>query len=418
MPLFTLPNEILIQIGKELDPWDLDRFIRTNRRLDFLLTPVLHKIAVSSEISPAVGDTVFIWAAGEGYVRLLGSLLAHGSDIQAFNIAGWTALMNAAYKGQVAAVRLLLDKGASMTAQDPAGFGESALHCAAIAGQTEVARVLLEGGADIDAKTVSGATPLHSAVVRSLELSELLLEKGADIDAQNNSGETPLLYAASDEYNGRAQPERDAGDDPEGALEEGDHRGEEQAGEGGEVSGEAIVRILVDKGANVHLMNSLGVTPLHCAAGNGYTEMVKILLENGAEIDAKDSRGCTPLFWAAEGSSRYRYLGNEGRIAVLRLLLEKGADIHAVDCEGKTIRQWGSTGNVLFCDLLEEFGQDVQELRECESGPDTSSSDDQEEYEMCAGDWGEHGWSGDSDDNEDDDDDDDDDDDANSWDGD
>lgn len=403
MPLFTLPNEILIQIGKELDPRDLDCFIRTNRRLDFLLTPVLHKIAVDSEITPAMGDTVFIWAAGEGLVRLLGSLLEHGSDIQAFNIAGWTALMNAAYKGQVAAVRLLLDNGATMTAQDPAGFGESALHCAAIAGQTKVARALLQGGADVDAKSVSGATPLHSAVVRSLELSELLLEKGADINAQNNSGETPLLCATSDEYNGKIQPEMHDPDDPDELLE------------GANISGEVMVRMLVDKGANVHLMNLLGATPLHCAAGNGYKGMVEILLENGGEIDAKDSRGCTPLFWAAEGSSSYRYLGNESRIAVLRLLLEKGADIYTEDCEGKTIRQWGSTGNVSFCDLLEEFGQDVQELRECESGPDTCD----EEYESCTGDWIEPGWSEDEDeDDNEDDEDDEDDDDANSWDGD
>lgn len=416
MPLLNLPNEILIQVGKELGPRDLDCLIRTNRHLDFLLTPVLHKLAVHSEVHQV---TVFSWAAGKGHVRLLSSLIDHGSDIHAFSKTGCTALMTATYQGQIDAIRLLLDRGASATAQNPEGRGECALHWAAMLGQTEAARMLLENGADVDAKDVHGDTPLHSAVLFSLELSRLLLENGADVDARNELGETPLLHVIRDGDLDRhetdmceAQPEQDLqAETPEEEVV----AHPKVAGASRGANRLAIARTLLDKGANIHLMNNLGITPLHCAASNGYTGMVKILLKYGADITSRDLRERTPLFSAAEGSYKYRYRGNDGHIAVMRLLLEKGADIHTKDCDGWAIRKWGSSGNVLFCDLLEEMGQDVEELREYESGPDTCDEDDEDIYGIDRDEW-EIDWSEDEDDDNEDDDDDDDE--ANSWDGD
>ena len=58
-----------------------------------------------------------------------------------------------------------------------------------------------------------------------------------------------------------------------------------------------------------------GQTPLSWAAGNGHEAVVKLLLEKGAGLETKDKYGQTPLSWAA---------GN-GHEAVVKLLLEKGA---------------------------------------------------------------------------------------------
>ena len=64
------------------------------------------------------------------------------------------------------------------------------------------------------------------------------------------------------------------------------------------------------------IKDSDGRTPLSWPAWNGHDAVVKLLLEKGAELETKDSDGQTPLSWAAE----------DGHDAVVKLLLEKGAE--------------------------------------------------------------------------------------------
>jgi ankyrin repeat protein len=56
-------------------------------------------------------------------------------------------------------------------------------------------------------------------------------------------------------------------------------------------------------------------TPLLYAAENGHEAVVKLLLEQGAELETKDLDGRTPLSRAVEN----------GHEAVVKLLVEKGA---------------------------------------------------------------------------------------------
>ena len=55
------------------------------------------------------------------------------------------------------------------------------------------------------------------------------------------------------------------------------------------------VKILIEKGANIHRKDNDGWTPLHFASDNGHTETVKILIQKGASIHEKDNNGNTPL---------------------------------------------------------------------------------------------------------------------------
>ena len=58
---------------------------------------------------------------------------------------------------------------------------------------------------------------------------------------------------------------------------------------------EAIVSLLLEKGADVNAKNNDGWTPLHWASENGHEAIVSLLLEKGADVNAKDNDGETPL---------------------------------------------------------------------------------------------------------------------------
>jgi ankyrin repeat protein len=68
----------------------------------------------------------------------------------------------------------------------------------------------------------------------------------------------------------------------------------------------AVFRMLLDAGEDPNRYNPIGghshTTPLHQAAGSGYTEIVRLLVERGARLDIKDILWqATPADWAQYG---------------------------------------------------------------------------------------------------------------------
>jgi ankyrin repeat protein len=70
-----------------------------------------------------------------------------------------------------------------------------------------------------------------------------------------------------------------------------------------------------------------GITPLLFAAGRGHVDVVRLLLERGADIEARNEQGGTALHYALLPSS------NEG---VLDVLLDWGADASRTGLRGVT----------------------------------------------------------------------------------
>lgn len=106
-----------------------------------------------------------------------------------------TPLHVAAYEGNVACVKLLLDRGAGVNAKAEFWKGnsrhpETPLHYAASENNLEVARLLLDRGADVNAKGTFDITPLHVAArAGHLEMCRLLLDCGADVAAWTNAND-------------------------------------------------------------------------------------------------------------------------------------------------------------------------------------------------------------------------------------
>jgi ankyrin repeat protein len=97
----------------------------------------------------------------------------------------------------------------------------------------------------------------------------------------------------------------------------------------------AVVRLLLEGGANVDSDYRLRSTALHHAASNGRLAVCCLLLDWGAKVDPLDKWKNTPLHDAAE----------YGHLSVVKLLVEREADVSLRNEGGWTAsdvaRIWG-----------------------------------------------------------------------------
>jgi uncharacterized protein len=138
------------------------------------------------------GETGLIVALREDSTKVFNVLVnAPSVDLEVRAKNGDNALMIAAYKGNVAAVKALIAKEAEVNKP-----GWTALHYAATVGNDEIVKILLDESAYIDAESPNSTTPLMMAA-RGGHVStvKLLLDEGADATLKNNIGMTALDFA-------------------------------------------------------------------------------------------------------------------------------------------------------------------------------------------------------------------------------
>lgn len=132
------------------------------------------------------GNTLLIISARAGNTRLLEFLLSHRANTLKKNTYGDSALMFAAYRGDLPMVKQLLVAGADINQP-----GWNALHYAAYQGRNEVVKLLLTQGADPNRRAQNGQTALMlAAAYGHAEVVKALLEAKADRsykDPQGNS---------------------------------------------------------------------------------------------------------------------------------------------------------------------------------------------------------------------------------------
>jgi ankyrin repeat protein len=246
-------------------------------------------------------------------------------------------LLQAAYDGNFPTVQTFLANGADVNARNR--YGATSLLLATFKGHTAIIKLLLENGADINAKM---KCPLITLLP-----PRRIPKEGADLDSavRMSEGETALIIAST-----------------EGHTE--------------------IVRLLIEKGADIKAIDTFDRTALIMAAASGWTEIVKILLENGADINAKDDTGDTALMWAVnqpetiklllengadvnakeifQGETALMMATTHGQIEVVKLLLEKGANINEKNFKGGTsLMLAAGRGETEIVELLLERGAEV-----------------------------------------------------------
>jgi uncharacterized protein len=133
-------------------------------------------------------------------------LLANGAQVNAQDIDGQTALVEAIKYGQETIAQLLLDHGANPRLKDR--FGRTPLFMAVDLGQVVMVRLLLESTTVNDDKdhedlvnikeTTHGHTPLHVAASHGYEsIVQLLCDKGADRHLTDKYGTTAVQMATA-----------------------------------------------------------------------------------------------------------------------------------------------------------------------------------------------------------------------------
>uniref|UniRef100_A0A8D3CM51 Oxysterol-binding protein n=1 Tax=Scophthalmus maximus TaxID=52904 RepID=A0A8D3CM51_SCOMX len=198
-----------------------------------------------------------------------------------------------AKRGSCAHIRRLLrsrvdDRDASVdincTSRCPPSAGWTALHMACYFGHRDVVDELLKAGADVNLQNNMGDTALHKAAYTGRKEIVLLL----------------LRYdACANIINGTAQIPKDVTEDDEiitmlEAAERRETRRREEmlleAAREGDVS--TLSKLLSGKEApNIHCRDSVGNTPLHCAAYRGQKLCVMKLLKSGAGPSVKNNNG-------------------------------------------------------------------------------------------------------------------------------
>lgn len=115
-----------------------------------------------------------------------------GADIEA-RLRGNTPLYDAARKGNLEIVYLLIERGADVNA---ICHGETPLLKVVALNNYKFAKALIGKGAKVNvADEHLGNTPLHYAVMKkNSEMIRLLLSNGADMYAENHRGDTPARH--------------------------------------------------------------------------------------------------------------------------------------------------------------------------------------------------------------------------------
>ncbi|XP_072304273.1 histone-lysine N-methyltransferase EHMT2 isoform X2 [Eucyclogobius newberryi] len=233
-------------------------------------------------------------------------------------------LYPAAKQGEVQRVLLMLMEGIDPTYQPDSQNRRSALHAAAQRGLLEVCYILVQAGARIDAQDKELRTPLleaiinnhlevarylvqngacvyhveddgytglhHAAKLGSLDIVKLLLETGqADVNAQDNGGWTPIIWAAEHKH-------------------------------------VKVIKVLLNRGADVTINDKELNVCLHWAAYAGNVDIAELVLNSGCSLASANVHGDTPLHIAAR----------EGYLDCVMLFLSRGADIDIINREGET----------------------------------------------------------------------------------
>jgi ankyrin len=201
--------------------------------------------------------------------------LAHGAKLNVTGRFQQTPLQLAAYTGYTDIAKIILAHGAEVNAKGK--WGETALHWAAVKGNTDIVLLLLEQGANLNSMTSGYTIDLNIGIGKDMN----------PIDCELRRFDMEQAIVAAEKANQSIQtapPPKLAftkNDTPLHAACYWNHID--------------IVKLLIEKGADVNPVNSWGITPLMYAVVCRYHDIAQKLLDNRADPEIKANNNVTSI---------------------------------------------------------------------------------------------------------------------------
>lgn len=377
--LLQCSNEIIFKIVQYLKLKDIATLVRTCRSLQALLEIPLHDLFF--HLQRRYRPTNLKWAEERDGIRLGYKFLARPSILEwaaQRDLASLIykyharnrgkqfpadvknkALSVAAQEGSLSCIPPLIAMGADTEAltpdRHPAPLRRTPLHYATTSEHLAAIELLLDKGADIEAKCCVGFTALRYAFQRMIQpCIQLLLEKGADLSVVDLSvmdlswgimlnketlvwfllhlGVDPLCPSILYRSTGCLIAMFNSMSIMKLLLE----------------NGASPTIAILDEGATFEEITFEETTLLHQAALYGIVEAIPLLLSYGAEISTQDGNGFQPLHIATGAGTEIKLtmpqfqvlvdktLRFRPRREVVQALLKGGANVSATDGQGRT----------------------------------------------------------------------------------
>jgi ankyrin repeat protein len=184
-------------------------------------------------------------AAAAGDAAQIGQLVTSGANLEARDDKGRTPVHVAAFVSSESALAALAEAGADLNALD--GEAYDAVTIAAVADDPDLMSLALSLGnrPDLVTSRWDGTALIAAAHLGHDEVVRRLIAAGAPLDHVNNLGWTALIEAV--------------------VLGDGGPRHQ------------AVVKALVEAGADRGITDRDGMTPLQLAEARGYTEIARLL---------------------------------------------------------------------------------------------------------------------------------------------
>jgi ankyrin repeat protein len=331
---------------------------------------VLLEYLISHGTSTGVCDvnnmTPFLYAVGNQSKDLVSLLLDTGFDVNfRLHRRNWTARM------ENLLVTYNIDESLELPVRRESSIGLTALHFSALNGMAEMTKLLLDHGAVPNALDENGDTPLHLAIrcrvgghkyddpwvtgeyavetmndsiidfeeeeafevwkaidqARESTVQQILKSQAIDVNVANNEGESPLHVIPFQKE---------------------------------QVLACAILLALLDHGAQVSSLNFKHQTCLHLASKAGNLEAVRILLDKGCDISLLDVYGLSPVHYAVRKNCS----------DIIKLMLESQQEklsqicVHCDDL-GKSILHHHTASTICstkMINILLQLGCDIDQL--------------------------------------------------------